>query len=422
MIQLLVTVVITKLIYNGVLKLTPPGCAATWGRMGGPSLATLISQNVIYNDVMDGGSGIGMSTGGVRDLSEEELEFYSRQIVLTDIGYEGQLRLRNAKACLVGLGGLGCPIATQLAAMGVGHLRLVDRDVVELSNLQRQHLYGVKSLGYPKVEAASQRLKDLNPHIEVEPLPLSLNADNAEDILRGVNVVIDGLDRMGPRYAVNRACVKLGTPYVFGAAITTIGNVSTILPGETPCLECFQGNLDDETLPTCAVVGVHPSVLSVVASIEAAEAVKILLGEQPRLAGTLLHCDIEHMTFEEVRVSRAESCPVCGSKPTGAPMPLRQELIQEICGRGGRRVFVITPRRNLELSMTDLYEFLRKNGFNIRVKADLGITFDPGHKGTGSILKSGIMIIEGVDDKEGAFDLYNKILIDGLGVPRSHVK
>jgi len=362
-----------------------------------------------------------MSTSSLRDLSEEELEFYSRQIVLKDIGYKGQLRLRDAKVCLVGLGGLGCPIATQLAAMGIGHLRLVDRDIVELSNLQRQHLYGVKFLGYPKVEAAAQRLGDLNPHIEVEPLPLSLNVNNAEDILRGVDVVVDGLDRMGPRYAINRACVKLKIPYVFGAAITTIGNVSTIVPDETPCLECFQGNLDDETLPTCAVVGVHPSVLSVVASIEVAEAVKILLGEPPRLANMLLHCDVGYMTFEETHVFRVENCPVCGSKPSGPPMPLKQELIEEICGRGGRRVFVITPRKNLELNMADIYKFLRKNDFNIKVKADLGITFDHGHKGNGSILKSGIMIIEGVDDKEGAFDLYNRIVIDGIGVPPSHI-
>lgn len=363
-----------------------------------------------------------MSASSPRDLSDEELEFYSRQIVLRDVGYKGQLMLRDAKACVVGLGGLGCPIATQLAAMGVGHLRLVDRDVVELSNLQRQHLYGVRFLGYPKVEVAARRLRDLNPHIEVEPLPLSLNVNNAEDILRGMDVVVDGLDRMGPRYAINRACVKLRIPYVFGAAISTFGNASTIVPGETPCLECFQGNIDDETMPTCAVVGVHPSVLSVVAGVEVAEAIKILLGEPPRLAGTLFHCDVKYMTFEEIHVSRVEECPVCGSKPAGSPMPLKQELIEEVCGRGGRRVFVITPKENLELSIEELHEFLRKSGISIDVRADLGVTFSHDRGGRGSILKSGIMIIEGVDNKEGAFDLYAKILIDGMRVPSSHIK
>lgn len=254
---------------------------------------------------------------GEGDLSEEELEFYSRQIALREIGYSGQLQLKKAKVCLVGLGGLGSSIAIQLAAVGVGHLRLVDRDVIELSNLQRQHLYTTDLLGYPKVEAAAQRLKAHNPNIEIEPIALSVNADNAEDIIKDANVVLDGLDRMKPRYAVNRACVKLNIPYVFGAAITTLGNASTIIPKKTPCLECFYGNLDDEKLPTCATVGVHISVINIIASIEVAEAVRIITGKQPRLANKLLVCDIEHMTFDEVDVSRAENCPVCGTKPKG---------------------------------------------------------------------------------------------------------
>jgi adenylyltransferase/sulfurtransferase len=147
-----------------------------------------------------------------KDISEKELEFYSRQIVLSEIVYKGQMKLKNAKVCLVGLGGLGSPAALQLAAMGVGYLRLVDHDVVELSNLQRQHLYGVNFVGYPKVEAAAKRLHELNPNIEIEPLPLSLNVNNAEDIVSDMDVVVDGLDRMSPRYAVNKACLKLEVP------------------------------------------------------------------------------------------------------------------------------------------------------------------------------------------------------------------
>ncbi|MHA1263213.1 MAG: HesA/MoeB/ThiF family protein [Candidatus Freyarchaeota archaeon] len=201
---------------------------------------------------------VGRTHGRVEDLSDEELEFYSRQIVLTEIGYTGQLKLRNARVCVVGLGGLGSPAALQLAAAGVGYLRLVDHNIVELSNLQRQHLYSVDYLGYPKVEVAARRLHELNPNIEIDPLPLSLTVSNAEEIVRDMDVVIDGLDRMTPRYALNRACLKTGVPYVFGAAIMTFGNMSTIIPGRTPCLECFQGNLSDDRMPTCAVVGVHP--------------------------------------------------------------------------------------------------------------------------------------------------------------------
>ena len=363
-----------------------------------------------------------MSKPEVKDLSDEELEFYSRQIVLPDIGYNGQLKLRNARVCIVGLGGLGSPAALQLTAMGVGYLRLIDRDVVELSNLQRQHLYSVNFLGYPKVEVAAKRLRELNPNIEIEPLPLSLNVDNAEDVVRDVDVVVDGLDRMTPRYALNRACVKLGVPYVFGAAIMTFGNVSTIMPGKTPCLECFQGNLDDATLPTCAVVGVHPSILSIIASVEVSEAMRIILGDKPHLANKILHCDIGDMKFDEVEISKAENCPVCGSKPSGSPMPLKQKLVTEVCGREGKKVFVITPRRKLELDMDELYSFLKNNGFKVRVKADLGLTFNGGLNGTASILKSGIMIIEGADNEKEAYDFYSKIVIDELKVSRSNIE
>jgi len=352
----------------------------------------------------------------MESLSEEELEYYSRQIVLKEIGYNGQLKLKGAEACIVGLGGLGCSIATQLTAMGVGRLRLVDRDMVELSNLQRQHLYTMSTLGYPKVEAAARRLRDLNPNVELEPLPLSLSVETAEKIIRGVDVVIDGLDRMEPRYAVNRACVKLGVPYVFGAAIMTYGNISTIIPGETPCLECFYGNLKDEALPTCAVVGVHPSVIGIVASIEVAEAVRIMLGERPNLAGKLLYCDLESLSVDEVALSRLEECPVCGAKPRGPPAPLTQGAVEEICGRGGKRTFVINPRKSLELDMTDLHGLLKERNFNILVKADLGITFNPAPEVTVSLLKSGVMITAGAKDKEEALKLYKSIVTGGVGI------
>ena len=267
-----------------------------------------------------------------KDLSEDEIRFYSRQIVLSEMGYAGQLRLKNSKACIVGLGGLGSPAALQLAAMGVGHLRLVDYDIVEISNLQRQILYSTSFLWYPKAEAAAKRLRELNPFIETEPLPLSLNEDNAEDIIRGTDVVIDGLDSMKPRYALNRACQKLGVPYVFAAAITTFGNASTIVPGRTACLECFQGNLDDDLLPKCAVVGVHPSILGIMASVEVSEATRIIMGQEPRLLNQILHCDIGNMDFQTVEVSEAENCPVCGSNPSDHPMRLERELVGEICG------------------------------------------------------------------------------------------
>ena len=358
-----------------------------------------------------------------QDLSEEELRFYSRQMVLPEIGYDGQLRLKNAKVCVVGLGGLGSPATLQLAAMGVGHLRLVDYDIVELSNLQRQPLYSTEFLWYPKVEAAARRLGELNPNIETEPRPLSLNGSNAEDIIRGMDVVVDGLDRMAPRYALNRACQKLGIPYVFAAAIMTFGNVSTIIPGKTPCLECFQGNLDDDMLPKCSIVGVHPSILGIVASVEVSEAVNIVLGQEPRLANKILHCDIRNMEFEAVEISKAENCPVCGSTPSSPLMPLRQDLLTEICGRDEKRVFVVTPRTDLALELDDVDLLLKRLGFKSKVKGNFGIAFEYGSKGeTASLLTSGIMIVESSRNEEWTKGFYEKMVVEGLGVPHSKIE
>ncbi|HIE14821.1 TPA: HesA/MoeB/ThiF family protein [Candidatus Bathyarchaeota archaeon] len=352
----------------------------------------------------------------IMDLSDQELEFYSRQIVLPDMGYNGQLKLKNAKVCVVGLGGLGSPAAVQLASMGVGHLRLVDYDIVELSNLQRQQLYSIKFLGYPKVEVAAERLHELNPNIKIEPLPLSLNLDNAEDIVQGMDVIIDGLDRMTPRYILNRTCQKLGVSYVFGAAIMKFGVISTIIPGATPCLECFQGNLDDESLPTCAVVGVHPSILNIVASIEVYEAVRIMLGMKPLLMNKMLYCDLTDMSFEMVNISKVETCPVCGLESSESLRPLRQKAITEVCGREGKRVFIITPRSDLKLDMEEIYTILRKNDFKVLVKAKLGVTFDSNLDRRISLLKSGVMIIKGAKNETEAYNLYQEVIVGQLGI------
>jgi molybdopterin/thiamine biosynthesis adenylyltransferase len=341
-------------------------------------------------------------------LSEEELQYYSRQVVMTEMGYNAQLKLKGSKVCLVGLGGLGSPASMQLAAMGVGHLRIVDRDVVELTNLHRQHLYGFDEIGYPKVEAAAKRLRRLNPYITVEPLPLSVNEANAEDLVRDVDVVVDGLDSMAARYAINRACIKLGVPYVFGAAITTNGNLSTIVPGKTACLECFYGSLDDKKLPKCGVVGVHPSLVNIIASLEVSEAIRILTGKQPRLANRLLHFDLDEMEFNEICLSKVDSCPVCGSHPSGSPMPLKRELVEEICGRKGKKVFVVVPEKKFDLNLVALKDYLKRKGFSIKVEAELGLTFNLKDV-KASVLKSGIAILEGIKQKDEALKFFSEL-------------
>lgn len=342
------------------------------------------------------------------ELSEEELDYYSRQIVMTEMGYNAQLKLKNSKVCLLGVGGLGSPAAMQLAAMGVGDLRIVDRDIVELTNLHRQHLYGVDDVGYPKVEAAAKRLRQLNPFIKIKPLPLSVNEQTVESLIRDVDVVVDGLDNMKARYAVNRACIKHRVPYVFGAAITTTGNLSTIVPGETVCLECFYGNLDDKKLPKCGVVGVHPSLVNVIASLEVSEAIRILTGRQPILVNKLLYFDLDEMEFNEVQLSKVEACPVCGVHPSDSMMSLKHELVEEICGRKGRKVLVFVPRENLDANLVGLKKYLATRGFSIKAEGKLGLTF--GLKDVKvSVLKSGIVILEGIKEKDVALKFFKEL-------------
>lgn len=327
---------------------------------------------------------------------------------MTEMGYNAQLKLKGSKVCLVGMGGLGSPASMQLVAMGVGFLRIVDRDFVELTNLHRQHLYSVDDVGVPKVEAAAKRLRCLNPYITVEPLPLSANESNAEDLVRGMDLVVDGLDSMATRYAINRACLKLGVPYVFGAAITTNGNVSTIVPGETACLECFYGGLDDKKLPKCGVVGVHPSLVNIIASLEVSEAIRILVGKQPRLANKLLHFDLNELEFNEISLKNVESCPVCGSHPSSSPMSLKHELVEEICGRKGKKVFVVVPKKSMDINLGDVKNYLKKKGFGLKIEAELGLTFDSSEV-KASVLKSGIIILEGLKEKDEALKFFKEL-------------
>ncbi|MDQ1280570.1 MAG: HesA/MoeB/ThiF family protein [Thermoproteota archaeon] len=360
----------------------------------------------------------------VVELSSKELEQYSRQIVLTDIGYEGQLKLRNARVCIVGVGGLGSNIAIELAAMGVGFLRLIDRDVVEISNLHRQPIYDVDWLGYPKVEAAAARLKKLNPAVKTELLPISLNDGNVEGAIKGVDIVVDGLDRIEPRYALNRACIKLGIPYVFGAALEVFGNLTTIIPGKTPCLECFMSGLKDEELPTCGVAGVHPSIVSIISSLETSETVKIILGKDPSLAGRLLFVDLRTLSFSDLSINRIPECQVCGTGKTASrkKQATTRKLIEDICGRHGKPAYVITPRRDLKLNMKKLYKSLDTKDYDIKIRAITGATIDVNKETTISILRSGIAVIEGTKNPEEALNLYKKIIVDSLNVPWINVE
>jgi len=356
-----------------------------------------------------------------KELTDEELETYSRQIVLADIGYDGQLKLRNARICLVGVGGLGSPVALKLVGMGIGYLRIVDRDIVSRSDLHRQHLYDADSIGRPKVEVAHEKLSRLNPDVTIDPVPESLNSINAEELLAGMDVVIDGLDRPEPRYIVNRTCNRLKVPYVFGAAIEAFGNASTLLPGQTFCLECFMPGLKDEDLPACGVVGVHPSVLGIISSVQVSEAVRVLTGREPKLFNKLLYVDLREFEFNILNIPALESCKVCGINPDGEPEEVADRFFEETCARDGRRNFVISPKKRLDVDIEQLEAVIKKEGLLIKTRGRLGVTFAKSDKITACILKSGIMIAQTPpqledDFKNEVIDIYKSILIDGMGL------
>jgi len=293
--------------------------------------------------------------------------------------------------------------------MGVGYIRLVDQDIVDLTNLHRQPIYDVSSLGYPKVEVAEKKLKSLNPNVETEPLTLTINSNTAKSIVKGVDVIIDGLDRFGPRYAVNRACIKLKVPYVFGGAIETYGNVSTIIPEETACLECVMGHMSDERLPTCEIVGVLPPVLGVVASVQVREAVSLILGRKPSLANKLLFCNLNLTSFEIFSTARVSNCTACGTPVTRTVEGVR---VAELCGKNS---FMVSSKDPVLLDMIKAADVLSTR-FRIKIQARYGVTLDYSDNISISLMKTGNMLVKGVEDKKGALQLYDEIMNHLVGL------
>ena len=337
-------------------------------------------------------------------FSSEEAQRYSRQIALREIGVDGQRKLREARVCIAGMGGLGCTSASQLAAMGVGFIRLIDQDVVDLANLHRQLLYDTSSLGYPKVEVAEKRLKLLNPNVKLDPVPLTINSRTAEQIVKDVDMVIDGLDHFTPRYALNEACVKLGVPYIFGGASQAYGNASTIIPGETACLECMLGRVSDEGLPTCETVGIFPQVPTIVASIQAREALSLMLGKKPSLANKLLFCNINSMEFEVFPVVKVQSCSTCGKPIT--PKISEASRAAELCGKNS---FIVSPKGKVSLDMAETADLLSKK-FRVKVRANMGVTFDYSDTISISLMKTGNMLVKGIVEKERVLKVYAEIM------------
>lgn len=250
-------------------------------------------------------------------FEREDLLRYARHFVLPHVGPEGQRTLARAKVLLVGAGGLGSPAALYLAAAGVGTLGIVDEDLVDLSNLQRQVLHGISHLGQYKVDSASDRLWELNPNVQVIPHRIRLTASNALSILEGYDLVVDGSDNFPTRYLVNDACVLLGKPYVYGAVDRWEGQISVFAKKGEPCYRClFRDPPPPGSVPSCAEAGVLGVLPGIIGSLQAAEAIKQILGAGAPLVGRLLIFDALALRFREIALRRNPGCPVCGDEPT----------------------------------------------------------------------------------------------------------
>jgi adenylyltransferase/sulfurtransferase len=266
-------------------------------------------------------------------LSQQEILRYSRHLIMPEVGMEGQLKLKAAKVLLIGTGGLGAPLGLYLAAAGVGRLGLVDFDVVDFTNLQRQVTFTTQDVGKRKIEAARDRLQGLNPEIQIDTHEVKLTSENALDILRDYDIIVDGTDNFPTRYLVNDACVLLGKPNVYGSIFRFEGQATIFALDDGPCYRCLYPEPPPPGLvPSCAEGGVLGVLPGIVGSIQANETIKLIIGRGESLKGRLLIFDALKMKFRELRLRKNPDCPICGTHRTVT------KLIdyEEFCGLRGQ--------------------------------------------------------------------------------------
>lgn len=250
------------------------------------------------------------------DFTEEQLQRYSRHILLKEVGVEGQLKLNQARVLVVGAGGLGSPVALYLAAAGVGTIGIVDDDVVDLSNLQRQIIHATQDVGRNKVESATQTLQELNPEVKVNQHKLRICAENVSALIKQYDFIVDGTDNFSAKFLVNDACVLTGIPFSHGGVLRFAGQAMTVLPGESACYRCvFRQPPPEDAVSSCSEAGILGAIAGILGTIQATEALKYITGTGQLLTNTLLTFDALGMDFRKVPLSRQKDCPVCGTNP-----------------------------------------------------------------------------------------------------------
>jgi len=328
---------------------------------------------------------------------------YIRQTIIPEIGPEGQKKLSAATVAVIGLGALGTVSAGLLARAGVGHLRLIDRDVVELTNLQRQVLFDEQDVDLPKADVAARKLRAVNSSVRIDGIAKDVHAANIESLLEGAGLVVDGADNMELRFLLNEVSIKRGLPWVYGGAIATNGMAMGIVPGTTACFRCFLPQMPAPgSLPTCDTAGILNTVSSIVGSLQATEAIKLLIGQAP--SGELLAFDGWTNDLQRLRVARRKDCPACVQKQTEYLGAKRGQVIAALCGS---KTISIDPAHRGEIDLAGVESRLRKLG-PVRSVGSV-LVFDAGDA-TLTVFSDGRALIRGTDDPERARSLYAKFI------------
>lgn len=333
-------------------------------------------------------------------------ERYSRQILFAEIGKVGQERLLGARVLLVGCGALGASHAEMLARAGVGRLRIVDRDFVEFTNLQRQTLFKESDAAerMPKAIAAKVRIAEINSGIEVEAVVADVNNSNIESLIEGCDIVLDGTDNFQIRYLVNDACVKLGTTWIYGAAVSSYGTTMTVIPGETPCLRCIFDEMPDAgSSPTCDTAGVIMQIISSIASVQVAEAIKLLVGDLDSLHRSLIQIDIWRNDWRKIKLAGPEpNCKTCVQHRYEFLDADAVEFSAVLCGRDAVQ---IAPPRPVKI---DLSGFAAKLSNISGVKWNEYLVRFTVNGNEITLFADGRAIVKGTDDVTVARSLYSR--------------
>lgn len=326
---------------------------------------------------------------------------YSRQILLKNIQSDGQEKLEKSHAVVIGCGALGTTIANNLVRSGIGHIKIVDRDIVELNNLQRQNLFDEDDIGLPKASTAAKKLGKINSNIKIEYMVDDINHKNIEHVIKNMDVVIDGTDNMLVRFLINDACVKHGIPWVYGGAIETYGMTMNVIPHKTPCFRCVIQDLPDAgSLPTCDTVGVLNSIPGIIACIEGTEALKILLKKD--INRDLLMYDVWSHDFHKIKIKKRKDCECCVRHNFEFLNAKNKETLISLCGSGAIQ---ITPAKSSKISFEELAEKLQRLGDVYIHEVVLRFRI-PGYEF--NIFRNGRTIITGTNDKKIAKSLYAK--------------